>query len=54
MAEVRGRIIVGTTKTHAARTIAFPAFLAQILGEYLAKVARDGLVFPVRLGDHSG
>jgi integrase len=50
VAEVRGRTIVGTTKTHAARTIAFPAFLARILGEYLATVARDGLVFPDRVG----
>jgi integrase len=50
VAEVRGRTIVGTTKTHAARTIALPAFLAQILGEYLGTVPRDGLVFPDRVG----
>ena len=49
-AEVRGQTIIGTTKTHAARTIVFPAFLAQILGEYLGTVPRDGLVFPDRVG----
>jgi integrase len=50
VAEVRGRVIVGTPKTHAARTITFPGFLAPILGEYLGTVPRDGLAFPNRVG----
>ena len=50
VAEVRGRTIIGTPKTHSARTIALPAFLAQILGKYLGTVPRDGLVFPDRVG----
>ena len=48
--EVRGHVIVGTPKTHAARTITFPGFLAPILGEYLGTVPRDGLAFPDRMG----
>jgi integrase len=50
VAEVRGRIIVGTPKTHAARTVTLPGFLAPMLGEYLALVGRDGLAFPDRKG----
>jgi integrase len=50
VAEVRGRTIIGTPKTHAARTIALPAFLAQTLGEYLGSVPRDGFVSPDRVG----
>jgi integrase len=50
VAEVRGRIIVGTPKNHAARTIALPGFLAPILAEYLAQVGRDGVAFPDREG----
>jgi len=46
VAEVRGLIIVGTPKTHAARTVALPGFLAPILGEYLGMVGREGLAFP--------
>lgn len=50
VAEVRGRTIMGTPKTHSARTITFPGFLAPILGEYLGTVPRDGLAFPDRAG----
>jgi integrase len=50
VAEVRGRVIVGTPKSHAARTVALPGFLAPLLGEYLARVGRDGLAFPDRGG----
>jgi integrase len=48
--EVRGRTVMGTPKTHAARSVALPGFLVPILGEYLAAVGREGLVFP----DHEG
>jgi len=50
VAEVRGRIIVGSPKNHAARTVTLPGFLAPILGEYLGQVGRDGLAFPDREG----
>jgi integrase len=43
IAEVRGRIVVGTPKTHAARSVTLPAFLAVRLGKYLP---RTGLAFP--------
>lgn len=46
VAEVRGRIVAGTPKTHAARSVALPGFLAESLGEYLGTVPRSGLVFP--------
>jgi integrase len=49
VAEVRGRIIIGTPKTHASRSVV-PGFLAPILGEYLATVRRSGLVFPDAAG----
>lgn len=48
--EVRGRVIVGTPKNHAARTITLPGFLAPVLGEYLAVVGREGFVFPDQAG----
>ena len=41
-----GRIVLGTPKTHAARSVALPSFLASILGEYIATVPRSGLAFP--------
>ncbi len=50
VAEVRGRIIIGTPKTHASRSIVLPGFLAPILGEYMATVRRSGLVFPDAVG----
>ena len=50
VAEVRGRIVMGTPKTHASRWVVLPGFLAPILGEYLASVGRSGLVFPDAAG----
>ena len=47
VAEVRGRIVVGTPKTHAARSVTLPGFLSVRLGEYLP---RTGLAFPDRYG----
>lgn len=47
VAEVRGVIHVGTPKSHAARTVAMPAFLAADLGRYMAEVpaGSDSIVF---------
>lgn len=47
VAEVRGVIHVGSPKSHAARTVAMPAFLADDLGCYMAEVptAADSIVF---------
>jgi integrase len=50
VAEVRGRIVIGTPKTHASRSVVLPGFLAPILGEYLASVGRSGLVFRDAVG----
>lgn len=50
VAEVRGRTIVGTPKTHAARSIALPGFLCPILGEYLGAVPHSGFAFPDAAG----
>jgi integrase len=50
VAEVRGRIILGTPKTHAARSVALPGFLCPILGAYLATVPRSGFAFPDAAG----
>lgn len=47
VAEVRGRIVTGTPKTHAARSVTLPGFLATRLGEYLP---RAGLAFADRDG----
>jgi integrase len=47
VAEVRGKIVVGAPKTHAARSVTLPAFLAVRLGEYLPRV---GLAFADRDG----
>jgi len=46
VAEVRGQIVHGTPKTHAARSIAVPGFIVPLLAEYLATVPRAGLAFP--------
>jgi integrase len=47
VAEVRGRIVAGTPKTHAARSVTLPGFLATRLGEHLR---RGGLAFADREG----
>ncbi len=40
VAEVNGEIFLGTTKTHQARTVAIPAFLADALGAYMGAGGR--------------
>jgi integrase len=50
VAEVRGQVILGTPKTHAARSIALPGFLSPILARYLGSVPRSGLAFPDAAG----
>ena len=55
VAEVRGVIHVGSPKSHAARTVAMPAFLADELARYMASVPRgiaDAIVFPSTAGTH--
>jgi integrase len=47
VAEVRGRIVLGTPKTHAARSVTLPGFVAERLSEYLP---RTGLAFADRDG----
>jgi integrase len=36
VSEVRGRVLLGSPKTHAARTIALPAFLAEGIAAYMS------------------
>jgi hypothetical protein len=43
--EVRGRVIVGTTKTHQQRSVPIPRFLADELVAQLAGKAPGDLVF---------
>jgi integrase len=43
-------VIFGTPKTHTARSVAFPGFLAPVLSEYLGTVSRSGLAFPDAAG----
>ena len=46
VAEVNGVIHVGTTKTHQARTVAFPPFLADALGSHMRTLPSGDLLFP--------
>lgn len=50
VAEVRGRVIVDTPKTHAARTVTLPTFLAEWLAEHLEGKRRSAIVFADRDG----
>lgn len=45
VAEVRGRLVVSTPKTHARRSVPFPRVLADRLAELMAGKGRDDLVF---------
>ena len=46
MAEVRGRVTVGTPKDHEQREVSLPGFLVGILAEHVSGKAADELVFP--------
>ena len=49
--EVRGRRIVGPTKTGRVRTLSLPPFLAQLLGEHIGRYpSPDGWVFTAAEG----
>jgi len=54
--EVNGRLIYGTTKTHAARTVPIPARLRVLLSQQVAGKSPDDLLFtapkggPLRVG----
>jgi hypothetical protein len=49
--EVRGRRVVGPTKTGRVRTITLPAFLAQLLGEHIGNYpSPEGWVFTAAEG----
>ena len=50
MAEVDGRQVFGTPKTHQRRTVVVPRFLRAELAEALAGKGPDDLVFPSRAG----
>jgi integrase len=43
--EVSGRLVWGTPKSHAARSVPMPRFLAELLAERVAGKAADDLVF---------
>lgn len=45
VAEVNGRLDYGTTKTHASRSVPFPAFLAEDFARLMDGRGRDDLVF---------
>ena len=50
-AEVRGRLVVGPTKTGRPRTVALPRFLAQMLGEHVGQYpSSEGFVFTAAQG----
>jgi integrase len=52
VAEVSGRLSFGSPKTHQARTVHLPAFVAEMLGHHLESVERDAqaLVFTAPRG----
>jgi len=51
LAEVDGRLHFGTTKTHAARWVSFPAFMAESLAEVMVGKAADDLLFTSPRGE---
>ena len=53
VAEVRGQIVMGTPKTHAARAVALPGFHVPILGDHLGTVSRMGFALPDAAGGRS-
>ena len=51
LAEVSGRLIFGSTKTHAARSVPIPAFLTEPLSLAMAGKGRDDLLFTSSQGE---
>jgi integrase len=47
--EVSGELFVGSPKSHQARTVALPTFLAEMVA---ASMPTDGLLFPNRVGEY--
>jgi integrase len=54
VAEVRGEIVLGTPKTHQARTVVLPPFLAEVLAAYMRSVPKEpaALLFPDAAGGY--
>lgn len=52
-AGVGGKVVVGDLKTHADRTVAFPASLAEPLSVVLADKKADDIVFPNAKGEYA-
>ena len=51
LSEVRGKLVVGPTKTRNRRTVTLPSFLAEIIGEHVGRYpSRDGYVFTAAEG----
>jgi len=52
LAEISGRLVLGTTKTHQSRTVHLPPFVADMLGRHFEDVADDpdALVFTAPQG----
>jgi integrase len=50
LTEVRGQVLLGTTKTHAARSVSIPGFLLAVLIEHMAGKGPDDLLFPAPNG----
>jgi hypothetical protein len=54
LSEVRGRLVIGPTKTGRPRTIGLPAFLADMLGAHIGRYpSRDEFVFSAAEGGPS-
>jgi integrase len=51
LSEVRGKLVVGPTKTRNRRTVTLPSFLAEIIGQHVGRYpSRDGRVFTAAEG----
>jgi len=50
LAEVRGRLVTGPTKTGKRRTITIPSFLAEMLGAHIGRYSSGGYVFTAAQG----
>jgi integrase len=50
--EISGRLVFGSPKTHQRRTVHLPGFVAQMLGEHMARVPEydDALIFTAPRG----
>ena len=54
VAEVRGRLVWSTPKSHEQRSVPFPAFLANELAALMVGKNRDDLIFTAREGESCG